>query len=145
MNEHYWSDLRETPKITAWRGYAFEQVCLLHTRQIKAALGISGIAANIYSWRSRTVSPGAQIDLVIDRADGLINLCEIKFSKYEFEITKTYSETLKNKVHVFQKETGTHVTPHITFISTYGLKRNQYAAMVQSEVRLEDLFMTAIR
>ena len=140
MNEHYWSDLRETPKITAWRGYAFEQVCLRHAPQIKAALGIFGIAANIYSWRSRTASPGAQIDLVIDRADGLINLCEIKFSKYEFEITKAYGETLKNKAHAFQAETGTRGMPHITFVSTYGLKRNQYASLVQSEVTLDDLF-----
>ena len=140
MNEHYWSDLRETPKITAWRGYAFERVCLRHVPQIKAALGISGIAASIYSWRSRNSSPGAQIDLVIDRADGLINLCEIKFSKYEFEITKAYAETLKNKVRVFQAETGTRGTPHITFVSTYGLKRNQYAPMIQSEVTLDDLF-----
>jgi hypothetical protein len=145
MNEHYWSDMRETPKITAWRGYAFEQVCLRHAPQIKAALGISGIAANIYSWRSRTASPATQIDLVIDRADGLINLCEIKFSKYEFEITKAYGETLKNRVRAFQSETGTRGTPHITFVSTYGLKRNQYAAMVQSEVTLDDLFNPAVR
>jgi len=104
-----------------------------------------GGAANIYSWRSRTASPGAQIDLVIERADGLINLCEIKFSKYEFEITKAYCETLKNKARAFQAETGTRGTPHITFVSTYGLKRSQYAAIVQSEITLDDLFSPSIR
>jgi len=140
---HYWSDLTETPKLNAWRGYAFEQLCLLHVDQIKAALGIAGVGADVYSWRSKQVTPGAQIDLVIDRRDRVVNLCEIKFSKYEYEITKAYSEALQNKVLAFEQETRTRSTTHLTMITTYGLRQNAYAKTAQSEVLLDDLFKDA--
>jgi len=140
QNEHYWSDLHETPRLVAWRGYAFEQLCFKHIDQIKWALGIAGIAADTYSWRSRNSDPGAQIDLVLSRADRIVNLCEIKFAKYEFEIKKDYAEKLRNKAFVFGNETGISATTHLTFITTYGVKRNAYSNMVQSEILLDDLF-----
>jgi len=78
----------DSPKNRAWSGYAFEQVCLYHLPQIKKALGISGIETRSYSWKSVTPENGAQIDLVIDRRDGVINICEMKFSIGEFIIDK---------------------------------------------------------
>jgi len=145
QNEHFWSDLHETPRLTAWRGHSFEQLCFKHIDQIKRALGIAGIATDVYSWRSTVSDPGAQIDLVISRADRIVNLCEIKFSKYEFEIKKEYSEKLRNKAFSFGNETRTSATTHLTFITTYGVKRNAYSNMVQSEVLLDDLFMDQSR
>ena len=145
QNEHYWSDLHETPRLIAWRGYAFEQLCFKHINQIKRALGIAGIASDVYSWKSRTSEPGAQIDLVISRADRIVNLCEIKFAKYEFEINKGYAEKLRNKVFTFGNETKTSTATHLTFITTYGVKRNAYSNMVQSEVLLDDLFTDLMR
>jgi hypothetical protein len=144
-NEHYWSDKNETPRLNAWRGYAFEQVCLRHTNQIRAALGIAGVAADVYSWRSKRSGQGAQIDLVIDRSDGVVNLCEIKFSKYEYEIDQSYAEKLGERVRIFESETKTRKTPHLTLISTYGMKRNKYSGVIRSEVTLDDLFVPARR
>jgi hypothetical protein len=145
QNEHFWSDLHETPRLIAWRGYAFEQLCFKHINQIKWALGITGIATDVFSWSSKKSDPGAQIDLVISRADRIVNLCEMKFSKYEFEIKKDYAEKLRNKSFAFGNETGASMTTHLTFVTTYGIKRNAYSNMVQSEVLLDDLFADPIR
>jgi hypothetical protein len=144
-NEHVWSDMHDTPKLNAWRGYAFEQLCLRHAEQIKAALSIAGVASDVYAWRSRRSKPGAQIDLVIDRADGIVNLCEIKFSKYEYEVKSAYEENLRNKVFVFGSETLTRKTPHLTLVSTYGAKQNSHAQVFQSQVLLDDLFAPPFR
>jgi len=145
QNEHFWSDLHENPRLIAWRGYAFEQLCFKHINQIKQALGLAGIATDVYSWKSKKSDPGAQIDLVISRADRIVNLCEIKFAKYEFEIKKDYADKLRNKAFAFGNETGIAATTHLTFITTYGVKRNAYSNMVQSEVLLDDLFIDLIR
>ncbi|MCL2756900.1 MAG: ATP-binding protein [Coriobacteriia bacterium] len=145
QNEHFWSDLHESPRLNAWRGYAFEQLCFRHIEQIKWALGIAGISADVYAWRSVRSDPAAQIDLIISRADKIVNLCEMKFAKYEFEITKDYAEKLRNKVFAFGSEAHVGATPHLTFITTYGIKRTGYAQMVQSEVLLDDLFTAPLR
>ena len=145
QNEHFWSDLHETPRLIAWRGYAFEQLCFKHIDQIKWSLGIAGIATDIYSWKSRNSDPVAQIDLILKRADRIVNICEMKFAKYEFEIKKDYAEKLRNKIFVFGNETENNRTAHLTFVTTYGIKRNAYSNMVQSEVVLDDLFMDVIR
>jgi hypothetical protein len=126
--------------LNAWRGYAFEQVCLAHLYQIKRALGINGVLTNASSWRSHSSTPAVQIDLVLDRGDNLINLCEIKYSKYEFEITKDYEETLRNRQRAFIVETGTRKTVHTTLITTYGIKKNSHSGIVNSEVTMNQLF-----
>jgi len=140
LNEHVWSDLVETPKLNSWRGYSFEQVCLRHVDVIKAALSIGGVSASVFAWRSKDSKPGAQIDLVIDRADRVINLCEIKFFKYEYEMRQKDVDSLKNKRRAFEAESKTRKNIHLTLISTYGLKRNNYATVIQSEVTMDDLF-----
>jgi hypothetical protein len=115
-------------------------VCLTHVAQIKQALGIAGVRANIASWRSSDPGePGAQIDLVIDRSDNVINLCEIKFSAQEFLIDKAYDLALRNKIGVFQRETKTRKAIHLTMITPYGVKPNAYSSVVQSEVTMDDL------
>jgi hypothetical protein len=87
-SENYWSSYTDNAGHRAWSGYAFEQVCLAHVRQIKEALGISGVLTDASSWIGRSGEKGAQIDLVIDRGDRVINLCEIKFAKGPFEIDR---------------------------------------------------------
>ena len=145
QNEHFWSDQHETPRLIAWRGYAFEQLCFKHINQIKQTLGIAGISTDIFSWKSKNSAPVAQIDLVLSRADRIINLCELKFAKYEFEIKKDYSVKLRNKIFAFGNETGASATTHLTFVTTYGVKRNAYSNMVQSEIVLDDLFADDMR
>ena len=93
------------------------------------------------SWKSATSEKGAQIDLVIDRSDMTVNLCEIKYSNQPFTITKQYYDTLQTKLSDFLSETKTRKSIMTTFITTYGLKPNEYSSHVQSEVVLDDLFI----
>ena len=136
----FWSAYTDDGSHRAWTGYAFEQVALSHIGQIKRKLQIGGVLTRQYSWRSTKASPGVQIDLVIDRNDGVINLCEIKYSRDEFEIDAAYERQLQRRIEVFRRETGTKSALHTTFITTYGLVKNKYAAQIQSVVTMEDLF-----
>jgi len=139
-NPRFWTSSLESPSLAAWKGYAFEQVCLAHSEQIKQALGLQVISTEISSWRSRRSLPGAQIDLLIDRKDGIINLCEMKYSKAEYSITAKEEAQLRNKIVAFESETRTKKALHLTMVTTYGVSKNSYAGVVQSEVTLDNLF-----
>ena len=104
IDEHLWSNTYENRAREIWEGLTFEQICKDHIAQIKRKLGILGVASEISSWskQGNDEEEGAQIDLLIDRKDKVINICEIKFSTKEYEIKKAYDENLKNKVFVFR-------------------------------------------
>jgi len=142
-DENFWTNNFRTPKHNTWRGYAFEQVCLWHISQIKNKLGISGVSTNYSTWRSTDENSKniAQIDLVIDRNDHIINLCEMKYSKDEYTITKEYDELLRKRYAMFTDTTKTRKTVHTTMITTYGVKHNTYFGNIQSEVKTDDLFV----
>jgi len=142
IDENYWTINFKTPTINSWRGYAFEQVCLLHIPQIKNKLGISGVSTNYSTWRNTDVENNqtTQIDLVIDRNDNVINLCEMKYSSKEYEITKSYSDTLRIRYATFAEVTKTRKTVHTTMITTFGVKHNMYWGHIQSEIIRDDLF-----
>ena len=139
-DENYWTNIIDNPSHRAWSGYAFEQLCLMHTSQIRRKLGISGVLTYSSSWRSQNSESGAQIDLVIDRRDHIINLFEMKYADNEFVITKEYDKILRNKRSAFKEETRTRKTVHTTMITTYGVKHNEYWGNIQSEVTLNALF-----
>jgi len=139
-SENFWSSYTDNARHRAWSGYAFEQVCIAHINQIKKALGISGVNTDVSSWISRGGERGAQIDLVIDRADRVINLCEIKFANGPFEISRSYDIALRNKIEIFRNETKTKKALHLTMITTYGVKPGKYSGIVQSEVSMDELF-----
>ncbi|GHV58164.1 hypothetical protein FACS1894182_09220 [Bacteroidia bacterium] len=139
-DEHFWMNFIDNAKRRAWSGYAFEQVCLAHVKQIKQKLGIAGVLTNISSWRSNDKDHAAQIDLVIERNDRVINLCEMKYAGEEFVIDKQQDENLRNKRAAFRNETKTSKTLYITMITTYGVKHNEYWGNIQSEVVMDDLF-----
>lgn len=139
-DEHFWTTSQNTPVHAAWSGYAFEMLCLAHVRQIKAALGISGVQTLVGSWNYSAGDKGAQIDLIIDRKDETVNLCEMKYAATEFTIDKKYEEVLRNKIVVFREKTKTRKSLMLTFVTTYGLKNNMYSGGVQSQVVLDDLF-----
>lgn len=132
----FWRYQLNTPAQNAWAGYAFEQLCLYHYPQIEKALGISGVQTSCSSWSS----DGAQIDLVIDRADRIINVCEIKYWKDEYTITKKYAEDLRRKMARFAEDEKIRKALHLVMITTYGVNRNEYYNMVQNEVTMEELF-----
>lgn len=138
-----WSNATDTPAYRAWSGYAFEQICLYHIQQIKDALGIRGLISHTFSWKSQDAKDGAQIDLIIDRRDQVINLCEIKFSTEPYVITKSYARQLRQKIAVFRTETGTKKAIFLTMITTYGVYENEHArGLVQNDLDMEVLFET---
>lgn len=140
FDKNHWEKMVDNPKQKAWGGYAFEQVCLAHTEQIKKALGISGISTEESVWRSSQSEDGAQIDLVIDRRDGVINICEMKFSTGAFSIDKRYDTELRNKMVSFRTETHTKKALFLTMITTYGLQANSYSLNVQNDLKMDILF-----
>ena len=134
-----WTSHHGTPGHAAWRGLAFELVCLLHIEQIKRALGISGIETREVSWRAKT-SPGAQIDLLIDRRDDVISVCEMKYAPDKFAISADYAKTLHAKIEAFEREAHPRKALHLTMITMEGVARNAHSDIVQREVVADELF-----
>jgi len=141
---HYWTNYLADPAHRAWCGYAFERLCAAHISQIKNRLGISGVVTELYAFRSKQRKGGAQIDLVIDRKDGVINLCECKFSNKPFSLTENDMADIERKMDIFLKETGTKKAIHKTMITANGLVNNAYRNEIQAEITLDDLFVSAL-
>jgi AAA+ ATPase superfamily predicted ATPase len=139
-DNRYWANNHSSGAVNAWRGFAYERVCFAHVDNIKRALGIYGVGASVSSWRSRRADPGAQIDLVIDRRDDTINLCEIKCAAGEYLLDKREMLSLLNRREAFAHETGTRKGLHLTMITTNGVRPGMYRDDIQSEVTMDDLF-----
>ena len=140
LDDNGWINSLDSPAQRAWSGYSFEQVCLAHVRQIKQALGISGVQTTTSAWVSNSEA-GAQIDLLIDRRDHVINVCEMKFSLNTFTIDKKYAEELRNKIGTFTSEVKTRKSIYLTMITTFGLTKNQYSlSLVQNDLTMDVLF-----
>ena len=133
-----WNSLYNSRSYMTWSGFAFETLCLKHIRQIVKGLGISGMLVHSYSWRNSTT----QIDLLIDRGDRCINLCEIKFSETEFVISKSYLENLKRKKEEFKKEMKIRKNVFVTCLTTFGVKENeQYNQIIDNQLKIDSLFI----
>ena len=143
LPEDYWLKQIEKPIYQVWAGYAFEAICYKHIDNIVKALNIK-TAENISSWRLITRKgevKGTQIDLLIDRNDDAITLCEIKYTNKAFVINKSYEENLKHKIEVFKERTHTNKHIFLVIISANGLKQNEYAKnLVSNVLTLDDLF-----
>lgn len=141
LNENTWLNGLDTSAQRAWSGYAFEQVCLAHLSEIKEALGISGVQTLSSSWVNTGKGNKRQIDLIIDRKDDTINLCEMKFSIKPFTIDKKYYEELKDKIETFQVATKTTKSIFLTMVTTFGVTRNEYSnSVMQKSLTMDDLF-----
>ena len=136
-DEAYWTHTWLSNEHNAWKGLAFERICLQHIKQIKEALGISGIVSQVCSWRNNE----AQIDLLIARGDNVINICEMKFANALFTIDKQYASNLQNKIEAFRLATKTRCALHLTMLTTYGTAHNEYWNSVQNEITMDDLFL----
>ncbi|MGN1245550.1 MAG: ATP-binding protein [Muribaculaceae bacterium] len=142
-DERFWTHTLDNPARKAWAGNAFELVCKSHIQQIKRKLGILGVLSQDSVWFSKPEDDtchGAQIDMVIDRRDRVINLCEMKYSINPYTIDRNYEMQLRNKIEAFREATNTRSALHLTMITTYGIKRNAHSSTVQSEVTMDDLF-----
>lgn len=140
----WWLHQRSTPAGMAWGGYAFENVCLCHVRQIKQALGISGILTEQSAWQHRPSGKedrGAQIDLIIDRPDNVVNVCEMKYSEAPFVIDKRYAWQLRERAEIFRRVTQTRKSLFTTFITVHGVAPGQYTSeLVTHDLRATELF-----
>jgi hypothetical protein len=138
-----WIRLSTGSSWKSWSGYAFESICQKHFPLLKKALRIEGVYTEASVWRSKAGKGirGAQIDLLIDRQDQCINICEMKFSVNAFEITRSYAEELQNKLNVFRDMTKTRKTLFLTMVTTYGVKNSDsYTGLIQQEITMDALF-----
>lgn len=135
-----WKEHINTPGYYSWRGKSFEIVCLNHIQQIKLALGISGIETDEFAWQSSHKENRAQIDLLIVRRDGVINLCEMKFTNEAYSLDFDEYEKILDRMSIFRKETGTDNAIHITLICGSGYKRNKYSEIIQNVITGDSLF-----
>lgn len=147
-DEHYWQHHFSSRDVEVWQGFSFEQLCLRHLTHIKVGLGIAGLATEASAWRfipkQDDDRAGAQIDLVIKRADGMIHLVEMKFAQGPYVITKQYEQHLMDRKNVFSEVTGMRNCV-VTFVTPYGVKRNMHSGIMHSGVIAEDLFAMVTR
>ena len=130
--------------VESWQGYAFELICFTHLAQIRQCLGISGISTSVSSWRYAPAKgeegTKAQIDLVIERSDRNINLCEMKFSVGPFTIKKSFADDVRRRTQLFKEKERTNYGLNNTFVTTFGVADGVNKDVVNSEVMAEDLF-----
>ena len=126
-----------SPLHNAWAGIAFERVCLQHLEQIKQGLGFEAVISTAHSWRV----PGAQIDLIIDRNDDIINVCEMKYSKGEYALDATELANMQHRVDAFQQETQTKKSIHLTLITAAGVTASSDTHSIQSMLTMDALFL----
>ncbi|MBU0766143.1 MAG: ATP-binding protein [Bacteroidetes bacterium] len=141
-NRSVWPVLSQQQSFKIWAGFTFETICMKHTEQIMEGLKIAGISFSTGAWLAKGTENGCQIDMLIDRADNVINICEMKFCNSLFEINSKYAKELIGKVNNFVSGTGTKKSIFLTFITTYGLVQNKYRKqLVQNELTLDHLFV----
>ncbi len=140
-DEGFWQKNIQSQAISAWRGFAFEDVCFNHIRQIKEALGINGVSSVQSAWsKKEDDEAGTQIDLLIDRKDNVINMCEIKFYSGEFTVSKDYHKILVHRQEILSNAVPKKKVVHGTLITTYGLAYNEYSGDFVQVITLDDLF-----
>ena len=140
VEQQYWSHHINTPEVNSWMGLTYERICMAHIQQIKHSLHLDTISTLSYSWRSKTSTPAAQIDIIIERADKIVNICEVKYCQYEYNLDKDEYDRINKRKNAFIQETGLRHTPWLTMITTEGVARGKYSEMIQTQVTLDDLF-----
>lgn len=140
--EDYWQRHLKESDVASWRGIAFEEVCLQHIAQIKYSLHIAGVSSQQSSWmlKGDDETEGMQIDLLIERADDVVNVCEMKFYKSPFAVTKQYAQVLNARLQTMENKFPA-LAFHLTYIGGTELVRNEYADLFTSSLDLDDLFV----
>ena len=137
----YWSNHIGTPEVNTWLGLSFERLCMNHISQIKQVMHLDNIATKCYSWRSRKTTPKAQIDMILERADNIINIFEIKYSEAEYTLDKEEEGKLRNRIEAFRKETEAKQALWPTLITTYGLTKGVHSSTFVAILTMDDLFL----
>lgn len=140
VEKDYWTYHINSPEVNTWMGLSFENIALSHIDAVKKALRIEGVSTLHYAWRSKTTIPAAQIDMVIERADQIVNICEVKYSMEEYDLQKEEYDKLLHRCSAFAKETSLKHITWPTMITTHGLKVNSYSQLIPSQITLKDFF-----
>ena len=141
LYETFWQQNTTSQAIVSWRGYAFENLCFNHIPQIKNALGIQGVSSSESAWIKRDgEGEGTQIDLIIERKDNVVNMCEIKFYGDEFIVDKNYDQVLRKRISALTELISKKCSIQNTLISTFGVKKSEYGWAFEKVITLEDLF-----
>lgn len=137
----YWMHHLKESEISSWRGIAFEEVCLQHVEQIKRALQVAGVSSNesAFIQNGDEGQEGMQIDLLIDRADDVVNVCEMKFCKSEYVVTRAYADKITRRTQTLEQLSPSK-TFHPTLITAAPLHRNEYSDVFLSQLTIDDLF-----
>ena len=140
--EHFWRDNENHASLTTWRGRAFENACLYHVEQIKSALGVNGVSSENTPWTLKGMEgqKGMQIDLIINRSDRVINLCEMKFVNTDFEVKHDYEKKLRERLSWMIDHVSKRHNVQMTLVTTFGLKYGIHSGIFQKVVTLDDLF-----
>lgn len=143
LDEDFWVKSIGSSQYNTWCGLSFERVCLLHTRQMKAAMGISGIRANLFSWHVRKTDdhPGVQIDLLIDRSDGIINVCEMKYAPDGYRLSSAELKKIRTKVSVLNLYLPSKKYAQPVLITSNGVIRNANSDELPIKISGEQLFL----
>lgn len=138
----FWQQNQASQSIVSWRGFAFEEICLLHINQIKQAIGIQGVSSRQSSWAvaGNDEQDGTQIDLVIERADHIVNLCEMKFYGETLSVDKAYFQKMNYREKMLTEKVSRKDVVHSILVTTYGLTYNEYSGIFQHVITLDDLF-----
>ena len=147
-DEHFWSHNLMSALHNAWAGLAFERVCFQHTKQIKSRLGIAGIASAEYSFTYRPKADedpqwAVQIDMVISRADGILNMCEMKYAKDDYLVTADEEEKIRKRLSCLSQKAKVKKAVHPVLVTTFGVVDNAYRYVFQNVVTANDLFVPA--
>lgn len=142
MNPDFWMLSQQSQSVNSWRGISFEEVCLVHIQQIKAALGIAGVSSTQSAWtlRGDDEKEGVQIDLLISRKDNVLNMCEMKFCGDEYKVSKAYERKLAHRQIVLSEMVNRRTVIHPVLVTTYGLSYNEYSGSFVHTVVMDDLF-----
>jgi len=140
--EHFWQNHQNQPELNTWRGIAFEEICLLHTYQIKCALGVGQVASNQSNWSisGSDGKEGHQVDLIINRADRVVNMCEMKFYNDDFEVSAEYARTIRNRMNTLIELVSKRSSVQPTLVTSFGLRQGKNSGVFPKVVVLEDLF-----
>ena len=142
MDAEFWTHNVTAQSVNSWRGFAFEEVCLSHIRQIKQAINILDVSSTQSSWslRGDDSREGTQIDLLINRRDNVVDLCEMKFYNEPFTVSKSYHATLVHRQNLLSAQLPKRTSVHHVLITTFGLNYNEYSGIFQHTITIDQLF-----
>jgi len=135
-----WAAHAGAPDHRAWADDAFALVCLNHLNQIRRALSLDAILITQFPWQSREAVPGAHVDLVIERPDGITYLCDMRFASDALSVSKDYRAELLRKAEVFKAEAGTKDTVQTVVIASSDFRRDNNANSIVRTLGGDDLF-----